>query len=64
MPKQHLYYVYILTNKGNTVIYVGVTNDLQNRVWQHKREAMMALPKLTVAINWFITKSLNTSKML
>ncbi|WP_425562811.1 GIY-YIG nuclease family protein [Mucilaginibacter panaciglaebae] len=32
MPKFHLYYVYVLTNKGNTVIYVGVTNNLQDRV--------------------------------
>ena len=28
--------VYILTNKSNTVIYTGVTSDLQARLWQHK----------------------------
>jgi putative endonuclease len=33
------YYVYMLTNKGNTVIYVGVTNDVQNRTWEHKQGA-------------------------
>jgi putative endonuclease len=32
----HQYYVYMLTNKGNTVIYVGVTNNVQTRVWEHK----------------------------
>lgn len=37
MPNFHLYYVYILTNKGNTVIYIGVTNNIQDRVWQHKK---------------------------
>ncbi len=29
-------YVYLMTNKMNTVIYAGVTSDLKKRVWQHK----------------------------
>ena len=29
------YYVYMLTNKGRTVLYIGVTNDLQNRMRWH-----------------------------
>ena len=28
--------VYILTNSGNTVLYVGVTSDLKQRVMQHR----------------------------
>ena len=29
-------YIYFMTNKYNTVLYVGVTNNLQQRVLQHK----------------------------
>jgi putative endonuclease len=30
------YCVYILTNSHNTVLYTGVTNDLQRRVMEHR----------------------------
>ena len=34
--KLHLYYVYILTTRSNTVLYTGVTNNLKRRVFEHK----------------------------
>ena len=32
------YYIYILTNKHNKVLYTGVTNDLKKRVYEHKNK--------------------------
>ena len=32
------FYVYIMTNKRNGTLYVGLTSDLAGRVWQHKND--------------------------
>jgi len=32
------YYIYILTNKNNRVLYTGVTRDLNRRIYEHKQK--------------------------
>ena len=31
-----MYYVYLLTNENNRVLYTGVTNDLERRLFEHE----------------------------
>jgi putative endonuclease len=43
MDKQ--YCVYMMTNKNNTVIYTGVTNNLKRRVYEHREKLVEGFTK-------------------
>jgi len=34
--KDHNYFTYIVTNKNKTVLYIGITNDLPRRIYEHE----------------------------
>jgi len=34
------YAVYILTNQNETTFYIGVTNNLKRRIWEHKNKVV------------------------
>jgi len=40
MPREHRYFVYLLTNWNNKVMYVGMTSDLLRRVHEHQTGAV------------------------
>lgn len=40
-----MYYVYILTNKSNEVLYIGVTNNLLRRLYEHRNEQIEGFTK-------------------
>jgi putative endonuclease len=62
MEKQ--YYVYILTNKSNKVLYIGVTNDLERRMYEHKNKMIDGFKKkynLTKLVYFEATTNINSA---
>lgn len=45
MVKDRHYYVYILTNWNNEVMYVGMTNNLERRMYEHKNKLVDGFTK-------------------
>ena len=38
-------YIYIITNKNNTTLYIGVTSNLIKRIWEHKNKVVEGFSK-------------------
>ena len=45
-----MYYVYIVTNKNNSVLYIGVTNSLEGRIHAHRERLIEGFTKRYQAI--------------
>ncbi len=41
----HQYYLYILSNKYNGTLYIGITNDLERRMFEHKNKLIEGFSK-------------------
>jgi putative endonuclease len=39
------YCVYIITNRRNGTLYIGVTNSLERRIWQHRNKIIEGFSK-------------------
>src|SRR3989337_2895099 len=58
------YYVYILTNKTNRVLYTGVTNDLIRRMFEHKNKLVEGFSKkynLTKLVYYDLTSDVKSA---
>ena len=40
-----IYIVYILANKRNGTLYIGITSDILKRIWQHKEKIIQGFTK-------------------
>jgi putative endonuclease len=61
MRKQ--YYIYILTNKSNRVLYIGMTNNLERRMFEHKYKLIEGFSKkynLTELVYYEVTEDVNS----
>ena len=58
------YAVYILTNYNRTTFYIGVTGNLQRRIWEHKNKVVEGFTKkynLNKLVYYELTESIETA---
>jgi putative endonuclease len=64
MIEEKQYYLYILTNRSNRVLYVGITNDLPRRVFEHKNKLLEGFTKkynLTKLVYYEVTSNVESA---
>ncbi|MFA5917400.1 MAG: GIY-YIG nuclease family protein [Candidatus Gracilibacteria bacterium] len=58
------YFVYIISNSNNTVLYVGVTNDIIRRIYEHKNKLVEGFSNdynLTKLVYYELYNDINTA---
>ena len=58
------YYVYIITNKNNTALYTGVTNNLKRRVYEHKEKIIDGFSKrykISKLVYYEVSENINSA---
>jgi len=61
---EKLYYVYLLTNWNDEVMYVGVTNNLARRIYEHKNKLVEGFTKkynITKLVYYEQTRDVNSA---
>jgi putative endonuclease len=44
MSRDYNFWVYIVTNRNHSVLYIGVTNCLSRRIWEHREGIGASFP--------------------
>ena len=44
MSRDYDFWIYIVTNRNHSVLYIGVTNSLTRRVWEHSEGSGASFP--------------------
>ncbi len=61
-----LYYVYMLASKRNGTLYIGVTNNLNRRVYEHKQKVSEGFTKkyaVTILVWYETTENIESALM-
>ena len=44
MSRDYDFWIYIVTNRNHSFLYIGVTNSLSRRIWEHREGIGAAFP--------------------
>ncbi|MBK9247146.1 MAG: GIY-YIG nuclease family protein [Ignavibacteria bacterium] len=60
-----MYYIYIISNRSLSPLYVGVTSNLEKRIWEHKNkihvESYSAIYNLNKLLYWEQTENITSA---
>jgi len=63
MARDYDFWIYIVTNRNHSVLYIGMTNRLSRRTWEHREAVKLGFASKYQCKNLFITNIITTSGM-